>query len=92
MSMVLLDANVLIYLASPLSPLCRIYQAAVERIIELGDWPALSAQVLYEFWRVATRSAAANGRDWPVSEAQRAIAGFRREFDILHDPPEVLDI
>ena len=60
-------------------------------IIELGDRPALSAQVLYEFWCVATRPAAANGLGWPASEAQRAIAGFRREFDILHDLPEVLD-
>jgi predicted nucleic acid-binding protein len=92
MTMVLLDANVLVYLASPSSPQSTVCQAAVERIIEHGDRPAISAQVLYEFWCVATRPAAANGLGWPVSEARRAIAGFRREFDVLHDSPEVLDI
>ena len=92
MTMVLLDANVLVYLASSSSPRGAVCQTAVEKIIERGDRPAISAQVLYEFWCVATRPAAANGLGWPVSEARRAIAGFRREFDILHDPPEVLDI
>jgi len=92
MATILLDANVPVFLASPSSPRRGVCQTAVERIIERGDRPALSPQVLYEFWCVATRPTAANGLGWPVSEAWRAIAGFRREFDILHEPPEVLDI
>jgi predicted nucleic acid-binding protein len=92
MATILLDANVLVFLASPSSPRRGVCQTAVEKIIERGDRPALSPQVLYEFWCVATRPTAANGLGWPVSEAWHAIAGFRREFDILHDPPEVLDI
>ena len=92
MAMVLLDANVLGYLVSPSSPRSAVCETAVEKIIERGDRSVISAQVLYEFWCVATRPAAGNGLGWPVSEARRAIAGFRREFDILHDPPEVLDI
>jgi predicted nucleic acid-binding protein len=61
-------------------------------LIQRGVRPAFSSQVVYEFWSVATRPAAANGLGWPVSDARRAIGGFRREFDVLHDPPEVLDL
>ncbi len=36
MTMVLLDANVLVYLASPSSPRSAVCQTAVEKIIERG--------------------------------------------------------
>ena len=36
MTMVLLDANVLVYLASPSSPRSTVCQTAVEKIIERG--------------------------------------------------------
>jgi predicted nucleic acid-binding protein len=37
MTMVLLDANVLVYLASPSSPQSVVCRTAVERIIERGE-------------------------------------------------------
>jgi predicted nucleic acid-binding protein len=92
MAQVLLDTNILVYLVSPASPRHALCQRAVETLIQRGVRPAFSAQVVYEFWSVATRPAAANGLGWPVADARRAIDGFRREFDVLHDPPEVLDL
>jgi predicted nucleic acid-binding protein len=92
MARVLLDTNILVYLASPASPRHALCQHAVETLIQRGGKPAFSSQVVYEFWSVATRPAAANGLGWPVADARRAIDGFRREFDLLHDSPEVLDI
>jgi predicted nucleic acid-binding protein len=62
MTMVLLDANVLVYLASPSSPRGAVCQTAVEKIIERGDRPAISAQVLYDFWCVAGFGSAARHR------------------------------
>jgi len=92
MARVLLDTNILIFLASPTSPRHALSQRAVERLIRHGAQPVFSAQVVYEFWSVATRPAAANGLGWPAADARRAIDGFRREFDMLHDPPEVVDL
>jgi predicted nucleic acid-binding protein len=92
MARVFLDTNILVYLASPASPRHALCQRTVETLIQRGGKPAFSSQVVYEFWSVATRPAAANGLGWPVAAARRAIDGFRREFDVLHDSPEVLDL
>ena len=92
MARVLLDTNILVFLTSPASLWHTHSQRAVERLIQRGDKPVFSSQVVYEFWSVATRPVAANGLGWPVADARRAIDGFRREFDVLHDPPEVLDL
>jgi predicted nucleic acid-binding protein len=92
MARVLLDTNILVFLASPASSGHTLCQRAVETLIQRGGKPAFSSQVVYEFWCVATRPTASNGLGWPVADARRAIDGFRREFDVLHDSPEVLDI
>jgi predicted nucleic acid-binding protein len=92
MAQVLLDTNILVYLASPASSRHALCERAVEMLIQRGDRPAFSSQVVYEFWSVATRPATANGLGWPAAEARRAIDDFRRAFDVLHDPPKVLDL
>jgi predicted nucleic acid-binding protein len=92
MARFLLDTNVLVFLASPASLRHATVERAVEGLIRSGGKPVLSPQIVYEFWCVTTRPAAANGLGWPVTDAGRAIGGFRREFDLLHDPPEVPDL
>jgi predicted nucleic acid-binding protein len=92
MARFLLDTNVLVFLASPSSLWHTTVERAVEGLIRSGGKPVLSPQIVYEFWCVATRPTAANGLGWPVADASRAIDGFRREFDVLHDPPQVLDL
>jgi len=92
MARLLLDTNILVFLASPASQRHAVAERAVERLIRSGCKPVLSPQVIYEFWCAATRPAAANGLGWPVADVCRAIDGFRREFDVLHDSPQVLDL
>jgi predicted nucleic acid-binding protein len=92
MARFLLDTNILVFLASPASQRHAVTGRAVEQLIQSGGKPVFSPQIIYEFWCAATRPAAANGLGWPVTDARRAIDGFRREFDVLHDPPEVLDL
>ncbi|MBI1786445.1 MAG: PIN domain-containing protein [Acidobacteria bacterium] len=77
MARVLLDTNILVYLASPESPLHALCQRTLETLIQRGGKLAFSSQVVYEFWSVATRPAAANGLGWPTADARRAIDGFR---------------
>jgi predicted nucleic acid-binding protein len=64
MARVLLDTNIPVFLASPASPRHALSRQAVERLIQGGAKPVFSSQVVYEFWSVATRSAAANGLGW----------------------------
>lgn len=87
-----LDSNVLVYLVNVTSPYHDICQSALEALIERGDQPVIPAQVLFEFWCVATRPAEVNGLGWSVSDAVEAIARFRDEFKVLADPANVLDV
>lgn len=92
MPRVLLDTNILVFLASPRSVQHVSVQRAVERLIERGATPVLSPQVVYEFWSVATRPLASNGLGWRVDAARSAIVAFLRQYEVLNDPPETLDL
>lgn len=58
---VLLDTNVLLRLAVVSHPTHAEAVAAVYRIRQRGDQPAIVPQVLYEYWVVATRPTSQNG-------------------------------
>ena len=49
MARVLLDTNILVFLTSPASLWHTHSQRAVERLIQRGDKPVFSSQVVYEF-------------------------------------------
>lgn len=51
----------------------------------------LCAQVLVEFWAVATRPKDVNGLGWSTTVATRAIAALREQFPLLEDRPDALD-
>jgi predicted nucleic acid-binding protein len=77
MARVLLDTNILVFLTSPASLWHTHSQRAVERLIQRGDKPVFSSQVVYEFWSVATRPVAANGLGWPVADVGARRPGWR---------------
>src|SRR5262249_46175376 len=58
---VLLDTNILGRMAEPGPVQHQLAVDAVAALVCRGDSPCLVPQVLYEFWVVATRPAAANG-------------------------------
>jgi predicted nucleic acid-binding protein len=88
----LLDTNVLLYLVNPAAPEHRAARAAVADLLAQGERLAIAAQVLFEFWSVATRPAGVNGLGWPVARARAEIDTLRARFIVLEEPPAVVDL
>jgi predicted nucleic acid-binding protein len=88
----LLDTNVLLYLANPAALQHDAASRAVMRILADGGRLTVAAQVLFEFWSVATRPASTNGLGWTVAQTRHAIDGFRTRFFVLEETPEVVDL
>lgn len=59
-------------------------------LLARGDEPMIAAQVLVEFWVVATRPVSVNGFGWTVDQTHAALLSFRAQFALLEDTPEVL--
>jgi predicted nucleic acid-binding protein len=88
----LLDTKILIYLANIAAPQ---HSAAMEAVTSLrfgGDRLAITAQVLFEFWSVATRPVSVNGLGWTADQTRAAIDGFRGRFELLPEVPAVIDV
>ncbi len=88
----LLDTNILLYLANSAAAEHEAATGAVTRMLAVGDELAITAQVLFEFWSVATRPASTNGLGWTAAQTRTAIDGFRGRFTLLAEPPEVIDL
>jgi predicted nucleic acid-binding protein len=82
---VLLDTNILLRLAVVSHPTHTDAVAAVHKIRQRGDQPAIVPQVLYEYWVVATRPIAQNGLGLTPSEARLAIDEFLKSIVLLRD-------
>lgn len=82
---VLLDTNVLLRLAVVSHPTHTEAVAAVYRIRQRGDQPAIVPQVLYEYWVVATRPTSQNGLGLSTAEARLAIDEFLKSIALLRD-------
>jgi predicted nucleic acid-binding protein len=87
----LLDTNVLLRLVDAGSPQHAVAEAAIERLLAGGETVFISAQVLVEFWAVATRPEPANGLGWPTATTAEVIRALRDQFPLLHETPDVLD-
>lgn len=85
MSRVLLDTNILLRLASPLSVDHLIAKAAIVELARADVISCIVPQVLYEFWVVATRPLTANGLGWSASTAERTILEFIQDYQLLKD-------
>lgn len=87
----LLDTNVVLRLADAESEEGAIAGQVLERLVSEGEEIFIGAQVLVEFWSVATRPHGANGFGWPVATAAAAVAELRRQFPVLLETPEVIE-
>jgi len=92
MAYCLLDTNILLYLANGRASEHGAAKGTVTRMLAAGDRLAIAAQVLFEFWSVATRPVSANGLGWTAAQTRTAIDGFRGRFAVLAEPPEVVDL
>jgi predicted nucleic acid-binding protein len=87
----LIDTNVLLRLADELSTEHALAMPVLEKLLASGVAVYLSAQVLVEFWAVATRPVAANGLGWSNVTAVQTIRALRGQFPLLHETPDGVD-
>src|SRR3954469_10541139 len=86
---VLLDTNILGRMTEPGHAQHQRAVDAVAALISRGDSPSLVPQVLYEFWVVATRPAAANGLGRSPTQAASEIARLEGLYAVLPDSPAI---
>ncbi|MDX2271412.1 MAG: PIN domain-containing protein [Cyanobacteriota bacterium] len=88
----LLDTNILLRAADPASS--RHHQAveAVASLLETGWDCVVTAQVLIEFWVVATRPLEVNGLGWTVEHTNSEIGSVLNEFLLLEDSPAIFPL
>jgi len=88
--MILVDTNILLRMADPVSSDCQPSRRAVRLLRQRGKTLAIAPQALYEFWAVATRAAGApprgsNGLGMSANRADLWIGYVLRTFFLLPD-------
>lgn len=86
--MILLDTNLLVYSANPVS---RHFDAAERAVRAFATEAVLAPQCLYELWATATRPAP-SGLGFTAEQTARLIRELRRSLRLLPDPPALLDL
>lgn len=89
MTRYLLDTNVILRFSNPLDAQHPLATDAVSRLAMQGNQCVLTAQVLIEFWVVATRPVNVNGLGWSVERVQSIMTELLNGFSVLEDRPEV---
>jgi predicted nucleic acid-binding protein len=83
------DTNVILRSIDPGSPHHPVATEAIATLLRRGDLIVLTAQILIEFWAVATRPRDVNGFGWSVERTSQEIAALRAQFPLLTDSDEV---
>ncbi|MEK7832791.1 MAG: PIN domain-containing protein [Acidobacteriota bacterium] len=87
--LVLIDSNILAFVANPSSSLNQESIDATVRLRQRGDVPCVVPQNLYEFWAVATRPTNARGLGMTTAQAQTELARLKTLFQMLPDSPAI---
>lgn len=87
--LVLIDSNILTFIANPSSPLYQESTDATLRLQQRGDVPCIVPQNLYEFWAVATRPLTARGLEMTTIQAQIELERLKTLFQTLPDSPAI---
>jgi predicted nucleic acid-binding protein len=89
MARYLIDTNVLLRSAVDTSARGAVAAGAIAILLARGDELFLTAQVLIEFWSVATRPAMVNGLGWPLDLVRGEIDKLLDQFPLLPETPAV---
>ncbi len=88
--MILLDSNILIHSNQDISPHFNTITTRLIEFAENDEELVVCPQVLYEFYAVATRPAAARGGlGIPSEDALNLINRFQTDFTFLNDPVDL---
>lgn len=86
-----LDTNVLLIHQNRADPRHSSVTAALHEATSAGKELCFPAQVMFEFYVVATRPIAVNGLGLSPASASRQVALCREAFSLLPDPPDLID-
>lgn len=82
---VLVDSNILVYIANPQSPFYQQARDAINLLLQRGETLCVLPQNLIEFWVVATRPTQNNGLGLSLAQTQAEIARVKSFFRLLDD-------
>jgi predicted nucleic acid-binding protein len=86
---IVVDANILLFVADPLSPFHQDAKNSVQWLLAKGELVYILPQSIYEFWVVATRPTANRGLGLTPSQAQIELANLKSIFRFLPDIPAI---
>jgi predicted nucleic acid-binding protein len=85
----LLDTNIILRFTDANSAEYVIVSDAISQILGQGDKCFITAQVVIEFWVVATRPVAVNGLGWDVEKTEQAVQMLINQFEWLEEAPDI---
>lgn len=85
----LVDTNILVRLSASDSPLRPACKHVLGQLIGRGDMLFGCAQVMIEFWTVATRPKHVNGLGLTPAEAEAALRDAEQMLTFLPEPPDI---
>jgi predicted nucleic acid-binding protein len=89
MTRYLLDTNVVLRFCNPSDVQHSLATDAISCLLTQGDECFLTAQVLIEFWVVATRPVEVNGLGWAVEETRSTIDQLLNRFPLLEESSHI---
>lgn len=81
----LLDTNIILRFTDSDSAEYELINNAISQILVEGGQCLITAQVITEFWVVATRPMTVNGLGWTVEKTEQAVQMLINQFDLLEE-------
>lgn len=89
MTSYLLDTNVVMRFCNPNDAQHQIATNAISHLLDQADECWLVAQVIVEFWVVATRPVEVNGLGWTIAQTRTTIDQLLDRFPLLEESPQI---
>jgi len=90
MTRYLLDTNIILRARDTSASNYQLAVDAVSQLLAQNIECVITAQVLIEFWVVATRPIEVNGLGWNIQKTKNEIDGVLDQFPLLEETPQIL--
>ncbi len=87
----LVDTNIVVRLRDTAHPRHGACVLALQRLASGPDDPCTCAQVMIEYWAIATRPREVNGLGLSPAQAEADLQEFAQAFLLLPEPPDMAD-
>lgn len=89
MTRYLLDTNIVLRFCNPSDVQHRLVTDVISFLLAQGDECLLTAQIIIEFWVVATRPLEVNGLGWTTEQTRSRIDELCNRFPMLSDSSQI---